>query len=433
MKRCLMILVAALTIACMFGCDSSNVVAQDSEAKVETTEEKETYTMYTPSEEKITSGEDYYSVEKLEPGNYTFPNCNFCLKVTNPVDLETDGKLYSLSDIDGKILATVDNPVVVSDGECYYLVGETIGRMLEVYKFDQSNIYDVVELYADLPDRVTRCGKGSLEACTLGEYMENNYYCYGLFVEGKEMATVKTTVNLDFNWDEGAAVGNDGNLYYLFFSNDPWEIKVVRIDTPEKMKVETLFSQDGYADDGESYSGFFSTEAESGKKYFVAIDSNAILARNQLPGYNHVSQIEVSKNNFKVLEIIPENFESFKISYGSDALVFELDCLYYLNDYTFEYRVFDIGVEKNYLSVVIPASELTPYCVEVGSYKAAKKMIQNLNEFLEDYESENVEFICSQLVKYDWILEEDEILEYPWGVQEFINKNALFWSTSSVG
>ena len=426
MKKIMMFLVAVTVMFMMFGCDQKTAEAHNKENEEQVNDDY--FIMYNPLEGEISSGEDYYSYEVLEPGNYTFPHSNFCLEVKNYVDIDMTGEMYLATDKTQKVLLELKNPVVIKDGEFYIIAGEKCGRKVEIYRFDESNIFDVTEVYGDLPDRVSKCGKNSLDKCTLGEYMENDKYCYGLFVHGKEMCTVKTTVNLDFNWDEGVAVGDDGNLYYLFFANNPYSIQIVKLDVPEKMILNTIFSHTDY-----TYNGFFTMKGESGKEYFIVPDSNAILVRNQLPNDSgEISPIEVSKKNFQLLELIPENFQKYQISYGSDMIAFELDCYYQLNDYTFEYRIFETGISRNYLAVIVEREELLPYCIEVNSYKAAKRMLANLEDFLGEYEEENSEFICSELVKYDWILEsEEQFKEGNWGAQNFVENNALFWSSTT--
>lgn len=290
------------------------------------------------------------------------------------------------------------------------ILGFTIN---DVYAYASES--KINEIDYNIPDRVVKCGRGGTN-CSLGKYLkDNNNFCYAIFSGGIERFSIELNVNLQFGYSEGIAVGDDGNLYYLVFSNDPYEIQIIKIETPEEMLISTIY-EDYTSNIG---TGFFSMQGVSGKRYFLVPSSVAIIARNQLPENNMISQIEVDSNDFQILEIKPENFDTYQIIYGNDA-GFKLECTYYMKGgYSYRYIADIPNLKRQYLSCIIPAEELDRFLQkEIHSYDEVCEIISELNTFLADWEQNNEMLIRKKYMSCPGIF---AIRDKSWGAREFLD------------
>lgn len=397
-KRTLKTLLIAALLMFITGCGEKEVA--EATTTVETKAEAESVEL-TPVEATIETGADFDALETLEVGRYsiseTLPNIQLeVYEVENK-----DGEVHLSARItDGVKSENLDSPVLIKSGEEIYLYGKVdYRRSLERVLIAPPMIYEKEEnvVWTDFPSaNIQKCaGPYNNKFATLGETRNpDGTWHYAIYSEGEELAGLNFENRLRFKFDEGVAISESGAVYLLYYTANTME--AYEVELPEK-------ADSAYIDD--TYAGFYGVVevfVDQNDFYIIKTAEHEALVANGLDYIDRVSEPLNQKPKYTVLKGQPENFDRFETWFGGDSQEFGMNCYMEVDAYTYRYDMYLYDeVEKHYLIQIIPEDELEQvWCKEYNSYSEVEEAIENLNQFLDNWEEENWDLILEE-IKFD--------------------------------
>lgn len=391
------LVIVALVAVALTGCN--NKPEETEQVSVNLEEVWEHMTLH-PVKKEIRTGADYFKLDKLSEGEWLIDGLDGIELSVTEKESGIDGSLYTEARVfvGTECVETFRKPVLVlADDGFTYLYGETLGRSLERIRLVEGGADLLVKesniIWTDLPEGVTKCcGDLNLHSMgTLGESQEpDGTWRYGVYVEGEEMAAIKSEKQLFFNLDEGIAVNEDGDVYMLYYSSEPWALRAFKVDMPEAVDIHGYWMvEESYIDDGRY--GFAYVDAGE-NIYIIKTKQVEALQRNGMDNLKYHKSLLQEVPTYEVVKAEPKNFDSYATHFGSDALEFFVEGRMDGPDgyiYRLDYHLTE-EVEKHYLGLIIPKEELDEvWGGEYDSYAEVQQAIKELNKFLDKWEKEN--------------------------------------------
>lgn len=391
-----------LVVVALTGCNNEAATQPEENEQVSVSEEDlfEHMTLK-PVKAEIRTGADFAALEKLSAGEWLIDGIpGVELSVTEQESSKGDKYTEARVFVGTECVETFRKPVLLlADDGFTYLYGETLGRSLDRIRLVEGGVDLLVKesniIWTDLPEGVTKCcGDFNLHSMgTLGESQEpDGTWRYGVYVEGEEMAAIKSEKQLFFNLDEGIAVNEDGDVYMLYYSSEPWSMRAFKVNMPEAVvhgASSYWMVEESYIDDGRYGFAYVDTGENV---YIIKTAQVEALQRNGMDNLKYHKSLLQEAPTYEVVKAEPKNFDSYATHFGSDALEFFVEGRMDGPDgyvYRLDYHLTE-EVEKHYLGLIIPKEELDEvWGGEFDSYAEVQKAIKKLNSFLDKWEEEN--------------------------------------------
>lgn len=360
-----------------------------------------------PIEIEIKDGKDFYSLEKIPEGTFQVEGIDEIIINVGKEEM-SNGELVLKTKVFrvDKRLASFENAVLVKTGEQIYVYGDSSNGSRTLSRICLNNgEYEGEIICTDFPSQdITRCNYGEFggevrfsDIGTLGESRTaDGFWKYAVYVEGKEMASIKTEKQLFFKGYEGIAVNEDGELYMLYYSSNPWILSMFKVDMPEKIDIQegnwiTTVIHDHFAC---SHYGF--SLVKTGEEfYIVKTDEYEAYARNGMDNLEENLQPFDGTPTFEVVKAVPENFDDYSIFFDWYWDKFILSArMDGPEDVSYShYFPLTEEIQKHYLGIIIPEVEENNQMWDgdkvYESYQEAEAAIKKLNKSLNNWEKEN--------------------------------------------
>lgn len=403
MRTLKMIIMILGTIAIMSGCNVSERKV-DSSREIETFEKKETKKEYFSDfqEYDFTDIENFWSFSSMPAGVYQISEKIYVIISEEDIGWIEYGDYSS---------DPLKHPILTKDG----LYGTDLYRQIKLETFETTK-------YGEFKCRIFSLADVKEKGFSEIDYLEDMTFGYigteySLYSKGKKLASIDVGEKLDFEVypsDYGNVRGIEtGNIYKFLvaMSNNSLEMKLVKI-------AESTDYAEGIYVYGE---GNIKLYSKNGRNYMVVPQNEENLKFEGFRGIT--SKIPEGKSlddfsKYESIEVSPENMTSINFIYGGDNYTFRLLYHYQIGKIDMKMDVIADKIEKQYLSAVIPDEELEKWTTnEFEPEKLAEKE-NKLNQFLENWENENEEYILHFLSN-----SENEWIKNISGAEEFLEKH----------
>lgn len=232
------------------------------------------------------------------------------------------------------------------------------------------------------------------------EYPENGTWRYSLTSEEEEeLAYINVKSELIFNEDEGLAVDEYGNVYMLYYSSNPYQIQIYQVEMPGAVDSTTQFgidaNKDGY--------GFAEVSIDD-ELYIIKTSSKKAVKKQFLENINEYPEPLEEEPKYEVIKAERRNFEKYTFGFEvEDEGGFFLSARIEGED-SYEYkRKFRLNeITKHYLGEIITYNDVKKWLSkEYESYQEVETAIQELSDFLDDFERKHREEIGIKFLHSD--------------------------------
>lgn len=254
--------------------------------------------------------------------------------------------------------------------------------------------------------KTEEAGEADVELCGT-ENPEDGTWRYSLIRDEKELTYVNVKSELVFNYDDGIAVDEYGNVYMLYFSSEPYQIQIYQVkEMPGRVDPTTWFGIDNQYN--RSY-GFGEVYIDD-ELYVIKTSSKEAMMKNNLENIKDYPEPLTEEPEYEVVKAERENFDSYSINYGlGDANEFYMTA-YMKYDESYEYEmdfVLTPEIDRNYLGWIIPDEDMANvwFNQKYETYEEVEEAIIGINHFLEDWEESHHVEVGVNFLQEDFLIE----------------------------
>lgn len=343
---------------------------------------------------------DFWKFESMPVGEYRMSG-----DITVVISDEDTGYLVC-GDNESDLL---EHPILTKEG----LYGANIFRSIELQLFEVPYLGSFKSEYIASAD--VEEDENFSQIDILGEGMTFGYIGteYSLYSKGEKLASIDAGEQLYFDSYPGDCAnvrGESGNEYKLLVSGKP-DLELVKIAD------DTEYTKGVYCYDD----GNLKIYAKNGINYMVVPENEETIEHEGFAGLH--AEIPEGKSlkdfaSYKSIEICPENMDYIRFTYGGDNYAFRLMYYYCIGETEMSMDLIAEEIEKQYLCAVIPAEELEKWTTEKFESNQLQNKIDELNNFLNDWENDNEDYIMNFFSK-----ENNNWVKDLAGAQEFLKKH----------